>query len=84
MSFKSNYAFLHLKGLRKSEEENLLAENDRMLDNLAGKVSRLKAVRIKKMLIYVYLKLNVCRNEMLIYIVYIFLFYDIHLYILFS
>ncbi|XP_046859821.1 BET1-like protein [Xenia sp. Carnegie-2017] len=33
-------------GLRKSEEENLLAENDRMLDNLAGKVSRLKAIAV--------------------------------------
>ena len=32
------------QGSRKSEEENLLAENDRMLDSLAGKVSRLKSV----------------------------------------
>ncbi|XP_028393932.1 BET1-like protein [Dendronephthya gigantea] len=33
-------------GSRKSEEENLLAENDRMLDSLAGKVSRLKAIAV--------------------------------------
>ena len=39
----TNFFFV-LQGARKSEEENLLAENDRMLDNLAGKVSRLKAV----------------------------------------
>ena len=39
-----NFILFLWQGSRKSEEENLLAENDRMLDNLAGKVSRLKSV----------------------------------------